>query len=102
MIKHAAVERLRGSGQPARAAAIRRTGPRVSARMIVRKHDARAVMNRRVRDDLPDRESSTALVTVVAADVEAPRFVVDMSDPKLFARRIPFHKTSGEESAGSR
>jgi hypothetical protein len=67
--------------------------------MIVGEEDSGASVLCGVGNDLAQGKFPAALVTLVRGDVEAPGFVVDMSDPQMLAARVLFGETAGEEFA---
>jgi hypothetical protein len=65
--------------------------------VVVREHNARAAMRRRVSNDLADREGGAALVSGMARHVQAARIIVDMGNPERFPPRVLFGEAAGKE-----
>jgi hypothetical protein len=68
--------------------------------MVVGEHNPRAPVLGRVGNDLAQREAGAGQVAVVAGEMEAPRLLVDMSDPQTLAARVGVFETAGEEGLG--
>lgn len=69
--------------------------------MIVSKHQAGAVMGRRVGDDRAQGERDTRGIAAVAGEVDALRLIVDMGDPQAFDVWTGICEATGEEAASS-
>lgn len=65
VINQGAIERLGGAGQPTGGFAIRFTGPRIAAWMIVSEDDPGAAVKRSISDDRSDREFGLTLVAAM-------------------------------------
>ena len=102
MVEDGAVERLCGSGKPARGPNVTFARPRVAARMIVRKDDAGAAMHRSIGDDRAKREIGPNPVPLMARQVNAASLFVDVRDPQVLPRRVRVGDASGEEFARGR
>lgn len=97
MVEDRAIDCFGRGRQPARGAAIGIAWAGVATRMVVGEDDPRASELRRVGDNLGEREVGTGLRTDMAAEVQAAQLVVDMRDPKAFARRIGIGEATGKE-----
>lgn len=68
--------------------------------MVVREDHACAVMNRRIGNDLAKRKLGPAFIAVMARQMDAPRLIIDMSDPDMFQGRVGLGEAIGEKSPG--
>lgn len=100
VVEHSKVDRFAGQREATGDLAIDRAGGRVAAWMVVGEDDAGAVVNQRVGDYLPERQTGAAIVAVMSGEVDAPRLIVDMGDPQMFAGRVGFSEAVGEEAPG--
>jgi len=99
MVEDGDVHRFANQRQPARDALVGGAWARVAAGMVVGQDQALAAMPRGVGDDGADRQFGAVGMAVVAAEVQAPRIVVDMGDPQMFLGRIGIGQAAREETA---
>ena len=100
MVENGAVERFGSCGQSKGEAAIGLAGISITARVIMRQHDAGAVMAKRIGQDRLHREASTRLVTLVTCEVQATRVAIDMRHPQILDARVGVGNAAFEEAAG--
>ena len=67
--------------------------------MIVRQHHPCAAVERRIGDDLPQREIRSVLVTHMARNMKAARIIVEVSNPQPLERKVILREAAGEEVA---
>ena len=88
VIDDGAIDRFGGASEPSRQLAIRFARAGVAAGVIMRQHDARAAMTKRVLQDRLHWEMRATLVTFMTGDVEATRVIIDMGYPQALTRRV--------------
>jgi len=98
MIEDRAVQRLSGDGQSPRRPAIRLAWPGITAGVVVGKHDAGAAVTHRIGDNRFQREVRRMFAAVVMADVQAPRFIIDMRNEQPFDATVGIGKAAGEKA----
>ncbi len=65
----------------------------------MRQHHPRAAQPGGIGDDRPHRQPDRAVPAVMAAEVDAPRVVVDMRDPQLLGGDRSVVEAGGKEAA---
>ena len=100
MVEYRAIERFGSRGEAPSRAAVAVAWARVAARMVMGEDDPGAVALGGIGDDFAEREVRAAFVAVVARHVEAPRLLIDMSDPQAFAERVAVGEATSKEVAG--
>ena len=81
VVEYGEVDRFAGERKAAGDASVGRAGGRIAAGVVVGEDYARAAVDRGVGDDLPKREIGTAIVAVMARQMDAAGLIVDMGDP---------------------
>jgi hypothetical protein len=64
----------------------------------VGEQDAGALVEGGIRDDGAHRQVGARLIALIAGEVQASRFPVDMGDPKAFLVAAALAEAAGEES----
>ena len=100
MIEDGKVDRFRGQSKAAGEVAVVGARGRIAARVVMRQDDARAAVRGGVADYVAEGKGGTANVAVMAGEMDAPRLVVDMGDPQMFAVGTGLGKARGEETPG--
>ena len=72
----------------------------VSARMVVREHDAGASMPYRIGNDGANGEGRVSSRALVPRQMQAVPLIIQMRDPQALSSRIGLGKAAREEGAG--
>jgi len=102
MVDYLAVERFGRARQSAGRAQIGIARPSIAARVIMREHDTRGTVVRRIQNDLPKREVHAAGVATVKTNVKTSCLMVEMGDPQALDPWILLGKAGREEGARGR
>ena len=100
VIENLAVDGLRRAGKAPGRTHVAFARGRISAGMVVGKHDARASVDGRIADNRPEREVHARFVSIVMGEMQTLQLVIHVSDPQPLTRRIGLGDTAREESAG--
>lgn len=99
MIDERAVDRFGRTSKPARGAAVALARGRVPARVVMREHESRAAVKRRILDNRAERKIGPALVPGMASEVNAIGLIVEMGDPEALATGTEIFDAAGKEGA---
>lgn len=100
MIQQSDVHRLADHRELSRYCPIGGAGRCVARRVIMGQDQPGGSVAGGIREQLPERESGAAFITVVAAQVNASCLVVEVGNPQVLSRRVTFGKAAGEEALG--
>lgn len=99
MVENGKIQRFGSASELARSVAVGCAGPSITARMIVRQHQASAADPCGFDDDVPNRHADRFRLAFVTFDMETARGMIDMGNPQALMGSFVGLKAGGEEPA---